>query len=567
MKRKISTFRIMLAAIFLLAITLSACGPAATAIPTESVATVPPPPPTAVPTPTEVPVLVVEKVRAAITGDESTLNPYTYVSGNPGLNILMFQYDSLFQLDAAGVPQPWLVEKNEISADGKSYTLTLRDGITWNDGEPFTSADVKFTFEYYLANTHPRWSGDVKGFESAEIVDANKIVINLAKPNPDFILTAFADMPIIPQHIWEGITDPAEHVFDVTNVGTGPYKLVEHAADQYYRFEAREDYFAGAPSVKEVVLVEFADLSSALAAFRTNEIDVIFSSVPPEQVDLLSGSEGIVVAKGPEFGSTLLLFDTQQSPFDQVAVRQAIAKAIDLQDIVDTVALGYATPGNIGWTHPSSPVFNNAVTTEYNPEEANQILDEAGFTDSDGDGIREVAGQPMKFEFMTVSDDALGLRTAELIRDMLAAIGMQADVVSVESGTFWEALWPGWDINNGRNYQMALGGWSPPVQVVASWVTRLVHSDPNFGFLNLTGFKSERMDEVLNRLIASTDATERAQIIKEIQVVIAEEVPFVTLLYSDGLYPYWSTVYDKYVFISGQGIVNKLSFLPVEAQP
>jgi peptide/nickel transport system substrate-binding protein len=564
MKRKLSTLRIMLALIFVLVITLAACGPVETPAPTEPVVTEPP---ATELQPTEAPVLSVETVRAAIGSDESTLNPYTYVSGFPGLNLLMFQYDGLFQIDAYGVPQPWLVDTYEISADGTAYTLILHEGVTWNDGEPFTAADVKFTFEYYLANEHPRWSGDIRGFSSAEVIDDKTVVITLAAANPDFILTAFADMPIIPQLIWEGITDPAEHVFDVTNVGTGPYRLVEHVADQFYRFEARDDYFAGTPSVQEIVLVEFADMSSILAAFRTNEIDVVFESIPPEQVSLLTGTEGIVIAQGPEFASSLLLFNTQETPFDQIPVRQAIAKAIDLQDLVDTVDLGYATPGNIGWTHPNSPFFNDAVTTEYNPDEANQILDEAGFTDTDGDGIREVNGVPMSVELMAESENALNLRSAELISEMLAQIGMQVEVTAVESGTFWEALWPGWDVTNGRNYQMAMGGWSPPVQVVASWVWRLIYSDPAVGFLNLTGFASENADALCNELFASTDAAERIQIIKDIQVVIAEEVPFVTLSYGDGLYPYWATVYDKYVFISGQGIVNKLSFLPEEAQP
>ena len=156
----------------------------------------------------------VERLRAAIVGDESTLNPYTYITGFPGWNILTMQYDTLFTLDLTGTPQPWLVADWDLSEDGTVYTLTLRDDVYWNDGEPFTAEDVKFTFEYYTANKHGRWTRGIGGFSTAEVVGDHQVVITLEEANPPYVQLAFGDVPIIPKHIWEGIENPAEHVFD-----------------------------------------------------------------------------------------------------------------------------------------------------------------------------------------------------------------------------------------------------------------------------------------------------------------------------------------------------------------
>jgi peptide/nickel transport system substrate-binding protein len=319
--------------------------------------------------------------------------------------------------------------------------------------------------------------------------------------------------------------------------------------------------------VDEIVLVVFADDAGALAAMNSGEVDVIFGQVAPEQIELLQAREGIEILQGPEFTNQLLYYDTQLAPFDDVAVRQAMSLAIDRQDLVDTVFLGAATVGNAGWTHPMSPVFNDAVTTEYDVAAANDLLDDAGYTDSDGDGIREYDGQPMSFELLTPSGDSLRLRSAELLSTMLAEIGIQANVSSVEQATWEEAVWPGFDVNQGRNYQLAMWGWSAPTQADPGRTGALLHSDPALGSLNLTGFSNPEADELADRLRSEGDPDERQAILDDLQVLIAEELPFITILYPDGAYAFNANVYDGWAFVTGQGIVSKLSLLSADARP
>ena len=516
------------------------------------------------PPPSEEPVVV----RAAVTGGEGTLNPYTYVSGFPGWNLLMLQYDSLMQFDAGGAPQPWLAESVEASEDLTVWTITLVDGVTWHDGEPLTISDVEFTFNYFVENAAGRFARNLSGVESVTTDGERTMTVTLGAPNPAFDLIALADIPIIPQHVWETVENPQEHVFEtVTNVGSGPFKLVEYTEDQSYRFEAFDDYFRGAPAIDELVVVVFADDSGPQAAIRSGEIDVIFERISPEQIQLLDAQDPIDVIQGPEFTTQMINIDVTRAPFDDVAVRQAISLAVDRQDIVDTVYLGSATVGSPGWIHPDKPSYNPDVAPVHDVAAANALLDEAGYADSDGDGIREFDGQPISVEMLTNSSDALRLRISELVAEMLAEIGIQVNVASVETSTWEEAVWPGFDIANGRNYQMAAWGWSAPIQANTIRVAELVHSDPAIGFLNLTGFSHPQVDEIAAALQTESDPEAANALLVDLQTLIAEQLPFIMVAYPDGAYAFNAETYADWEFITGQGIVSKVSLLTPDSRP
>ncbi len=525
------------------------------------------PPTTAAPT-TEAPQEPV-RVRAAVTGDESTLNPYTYISGFPGWNLLMLQYDTLMQLDRDGVPQPWLATEVGVNSDLTEYTVALESGVMWHDGQPLTAHDVAFSVNYYLTNTEAsRFARDLRGVEDVVVADDHNATFVLADPNAGFQLSALADVPIIPRHIWEGVELPSEHQFDGgTNIGTGPYRMVDYVEGQSYRFEANPDYFRGAPAVDELVVIVFADDAGAQAAIRTGEVDVIFERIPPEQINLLDAADPLEIALGPEFTTQMINYDVTKPPFDDIAVRKAIDLAMNRQDLVDTVFLGAATVGSPGWIHPGHSSYNPDIETVYDPAAANAMLDEAGYLDSDGDGVREFDGQPMSFDIITNSPDSLRLRLAELTVEMLGAVGIRGTVAAVETGTWEQAVWPGFDVTAGRNYDIAMWGWSAPVQADPLRLPQLVASIPNGGFLNLTGYASEEMDELSGRLGQEADPAERNAILGRMQEIIADELPFVLLLYPDGAYVYDSSVYADWEFIAGQGIVSKLSLLPPSARP
>jgi peptide/nickel transport system substrate-binding protein len=507
------------------------------------------------------------RLRLATIGDESTLTPYTYVTGYPGWNLLTLQYDTLYQLGLDGVPQPWLATGMTESEDGLTVTLTLRDDVTWHDGQPFTANDVKFTVDYFTQYPQSRFTRALRPVTAVEVTSDYEVVLTLSAPTPSLELGVLADVPMLPQHIWAEVTDPDEHVFEGGNIGTGPFFLAEYVPDQFYRFEANADYFAGAPAVGELVVVKFADDAGALAALRGGEVDMIIRPIPPEQIELLNAMENLDVIQGPQYTTQMITYDMERAPFDNADVRRAMSLAINRQDLVDTVYLGAATVGSNGWIHPASPLFNPAVETVYDVAQAQQILDAAGIVDSDGDSIRELDGAPLSFEFILNSADSLRLRIAELASAMLAEIGIEAQVTAVEQATWEAAVWPEFDVTKGRNYDMAMWGWSAPVQADPVRMGTLVHSDPAFGSLNLTGYKNPEADALAEAIATEMDPAKSAELIGQLQVIIANDLPFIMLLYPDGAYAYNSSVYAGWAFMSGQGVFHKLSLLPESARP
>ena len=544
-----------IALIGFVAAALAACAPASPAASVETAA--------------ETTVSEPVQLRIGVMGDESTLTPYTYVTGYPGWNLLLLQYDTLYQTDVDGMAQPWLARGLSVSENGLTVTIDLRDDVSWHDGEPFSAGDVKFTVDYFKAHTQSRFTRALAPVESAEVAGEHQVVLTLTAPTPLFELSVLADVPIMPEHIWANIEDPAAHAFEsASNVGTGPYRLVEYRPDQYYRFTANPEYFAGAPAVAEITAIIYADDTGGLTALQTGEADMLARPVLPEQIALLSASRQINLAQGALFTTDMLTYDMTKFPFDRAEVRRAVSLAIDRQELIDTVYLGAATPGSIGWIHPASPFFNEAVVTEYDPDQARALLDEAGIIDSDGDGIREAGGAPLKVEFLTPSGNALRLRTAEVVSEMLRnEIGVDAAVAVVEQATWEDAVWPGFDVAQGRNYDMAMWGWSAPVQANAVRITSLIHSDPAIGSLNLTGYASETADALAEALNVAVDPDKFADLLDQVQVQIATDLPFIMLLYPDGAYAYRADVYDGWAFMAGQGIFHKLSFLPESARP
>ena len=209
-----------------------------------------------------------KRIVLAIPQDEGELSPFTYVTGYPGYNLMSLVYDTLFVNDLNGVPRPWLVESYSVK-DGKVWTLKLKDGVKWHDGRPLTSADVKFSFEYY--KKYPvvgRFASAVRPITSIRTPDARTVIITLEQPGATFLLQPLSDAPIIPKHIWENVTSPKTFK---NAVGSGPYKLVEHKTDQSYRLVENAGYFAGQPGADEVVLAVIPDPTSTFQALQARQ--------------------------------------------------------------------------------------------------------------------------------------------------------------------------------------------------------------------------------------------------------------------------------------------------------
>jgi peptide/nickel transport system substrate-binding protein len=502
----------------------------------------------------------VDELIIAIGSEQGSLNPYTYSDGE-GLLLLSLVHDTLLGLDAQNQPVALLASDWTASDDGLQWELTLRNDVTWHDGEPFDADDVAFTFDYVAqeANAHPLWTPGVASVESVEVVSPTNVVINLSAANADFAVRPLASMPILAEHVWADITDPQNAGVDAT-IGTGAYQLESYNTDQAYRLTANDDYAMGTPVAATVALTIVPEPSTSFAALRAGEVDMVSSIVEPQLVAEFEADDDFAVSIGPGFAATVLDMNTERPPLDDPEVRRAIGLAIDPQELIDSVLLGRGTAPNPGFLHPDGPLTVATPDHVFDPDAANALLDELGATTGD-DGVRVLDGEPMRFEFLAPADNPAAIRTAEVISEQLEAVGIVAAVTVLDSTALYEQVWPEFDVSNGRSYDMSMGGWSPPVQLDAARFGSLLHSDTSIGTFNLTGLADPTIDALVDEMNAEGDPEERDEIIGELETQLSEIRPFVVLYYRDGAYAYRPAAFDGWTYQDGLGPIGRISLV------
>lgn len=513
--------------------------------------------PAASPTPKSVALL-----KVGTTQDESSWNPYTYNSGYPGWTVLLMQFDTLMAFDLNNEPQPWLAKDVQASADSKTWTITMQPGVKWHDGTPFTADDVKFTVEYFQKNIHGRFSTPLRDVASVT-VDGDKVTIVTKGPKPAFRSQAFADVPMLPHHIWGAYTGDPKKATDLKfSTGTGPYNLVEYKPDQLYRFKANADYFKGKPLVDEIVMPIIKEANSAFAAVKTGELDTTVRPLQPELVKDFEATPGMKIARGPEYNTSALWVNVERAGLDRKEVRQAISLAIDRRKLADTIFLGQATVGSAGFVHPENPFANKDIKTEFDLAKANALLDRIGAAKGT-DGIRVLAGKPLRYEMIVdQSGGPIRQRSAELVGQMLKEIGIGITVKVLERNAWVAAAWPDFDVRKGRSYDITYAGWTAPTQFEAGRLVEQLHSDLLKGGLNVYGWKDPAGDALAEKLLNEGDPAKRKDVAKEMQAYFADNLFIITTLYADGLYAYKQATFDGWKFQKGLGIFQKNSFIP-----
>lgn len=345
-------------------------------------------------------------------------NITTYTIGNSWNDwVLWLSFDKLRE------PSPyvedaeyWLAESIEpISADGRTWEIKLRDGILWHDGTPFTAEDVAFTFIYYREGPANRWThhaSAVPRMEEVEVVDRLTVRVTSAKPMPNFDKVTASDLPIIQKAQWENVADPRK--FTDIAIGTGPFKMVEYQADEYYKFVANENYFKGKPLVDELTLVMIKDPQTMFTALKSGEIDGAARSLPPELLAEWANDPAIKLMNAPSMWGVWADMNLGREPFNTREVRQAITSAINPDAMLETIMLNTGQSGLLGWPHPDSQWTKPGLAQPYDQARASAIFDELGYLDANGDGLRETpAGAPIDWSIKVASNQPLYIRAAE----------------------------------------------------------------------------------------------------------------------------------------------------------
>jgi len=494
----------------------------------------------------------VDRLTIALPRDAGPITPFSDAA-EPG--VIELVYDKLLSPSPyVDSPQPWLADQVR-AVDASTWEVKVRQGVTWQDGTPFTSADVAFTFEYFGRVPGGRYThhvSDVPTIDRIEEVDAANVRFHCAYPCPDLGPITLADLPIIPKHIWQGVAQPA--TFTGLPVGTGPYRLVDYDRARGYRFEANPTYFAGVPRVRELVMPVIEDASATFTALQTGEIDAATRSVPPELIEQFKSDRNIKLATVRPLEWVELRVNFRRGPFDVPEFRRALSRAVDRRDLLATVQLGKGREATKGYPHPDSPWTDPTLSTPTDPAEARRLLDGAGLTDRDGDGIRQRAdGSPLTFTIKTTGSEPTHVRASQLLVDQLAAVGIRATVQTLDAGGF-NALFRTYD------FDMAVGligahGVADPTQFIMSH---------RAGYLWQPTIPYPEWDTLFERWKAASTLPDRKALLFQMEQLFNRQPTAIPLFYPDGQRAFRTTSYNGWVESPGFAIVHKWSFLPID---
>lgn len=409
-----------------------------------------------------------EKVVLTIglINDVDSLNPLVGVEV-PDYEVWTLQYATLTDKAAADFATiPGLAESWEASSDGKTYTYTLREGLQWSDNQPLTAEDVAYTINRARFEEWLNHSSTVANL-TAKAIDERTVEIKSSVPDPKL---PTMDVYILPKHIWERYDAKEILKYDALDgVGSGPFTLAELKRGQFWRLQANPAYWGGKPAIDEVVFRLFNNGDAMVAALKQGEIDAAHG-VPAQAFKDLESTEGIVTVVGEQGGFTELSvnggrpegqrvdgIDNGHPALSDIEVRKAIAHAIDKQTLIDRVLVGL---GRLGTT--ISPSANPAWIPEIPEEEqfgfdlelAKQILEDAGYKDSDGNGIREHEGKDIVLTYLVRTESETAAQNAEFISGWLKEIGLGTTLRTVNDSRLTEEIGKG-------NYDLFEWGWTP----------------------------------------------------------------------------------------------------------
>jgi peptide/nickel transport system substrate-binding protein len=458
------------------------------------------------------------KLVAAIEEDPSVINAaMTSLPSSAATSAPI--YSALTHIPREGVIEPELAERWEISPDGKTYTFHLRKGVTWHDGKPFTSADVKFSIENFTMKLHPWGKVAYKVVESIDTPDDYTVVYHLKQPSASFMsATDFACAPILPKHIWEG-TDFLKNPANQHPIGTGPYKFAEYIRGQSIRYVRNDAYFgAKKPYFDELIFRIIPDGATRLAALQSKEIDVIYwNAFPQSDAARLAAQPGIGLRKTTNRGAAYLgILNTRQAPLSDARVRRAIFLALDRKFMRENVDSGMTSAPMVGPLWPTSELINKAlVDYPHDVAQANQLLDEAGVK-------RGPDGKRMTLSVLWQSSIIGAAKIAEIMQRNLNDVGIDVDLQPLDRGTLNQKAYV--SNNFGLVIEPIVLGPDPDIGTERLFNSQNILNSP---YVNNSAYANPELDKLFDEQRTKTNLAERKAIYDKIQEILWRDLPVI----------------------------------------
>ncbi len=417
--------------------------------------------------------------------------------------------------------EPQLAVSWEGSADGKTITFKLREGVTWHDGKPFTAEDVAFSAMEVWKPLQNLGRVVFKNLEAVDTPDEHTAVFRFSTPTPaQLIRNALPALTsVLPKHVFAG-TDIAKNT---AMIGTGPFKFVEHRPGEYYLLQRNENSWGeGLPYLDEIVFQVLPDRAAAANALESEEIQLAaFSAVPLADLERISKVPGLkVYANGYEALTYQLVVEInhRRKELSDVRVRRAIAHAIDRDFVVNTIFLGYAKPAT-GPVPAYDTTFYEPDVSKYgfDPAAANKLLDEAGYPPGDGGTRFRLRLLPAPFFNETK-------QFGDYLRQALAEIGIDAEIVSNDTPAHLKAVYTDHDFDITVGPPVYRG--DPAISTTVLFQSGLPDGVP---FSNQYGYANPALDELIAKGAAEIDDANRVAIYKEFQKAVADDLPLINV--------------------------------------
>ena len=392
--------------------------------------------------------------------------------------------------------------------DDKTIIFKLNPNAKFQNGKPVTAQDVKWTYDSTMSESlvTSKKSG-YSAVASIEAPDAQTVIFHLKEPNGG--LFDNLNMGIVP----EGTDTNAAKT---KPIGAGPYKVVEFKTDESVELEAFEQFHGGAPKIKRLSVRIIPDMTTMVLELRRGTVNFEVNQIPFENVGEFEKSAKQQVIKKPGSVWQYLAFNLKDPILSNVKVRRAIAHGIDRQKIVTDLLRGHGVPTDSMFGQGHWVRANNLPTYAYDPARAKQLLDEAGYKDPDGDGP-----QPrFRLSFKTSTDVEANLR-AQMTQQMLQQVGIGVDIQTNEFGKFFEDISKG----NFQMYSLSRNGiGDPDFYYVIFFSKNIPPEGQNRGYYN-----NPQVDRLILEGRSTFDRAKRKQIYGEIQRIVQEDLPYVSL--------------------------------------
>jgi peptide/nickel transport system substrate-binding protein len=471
-----------------------------------------------------------------VAGDAQTMNPILSHDSQSNYNIDLI-FSGIVQIDpSTAIPIADLAKSWEISQDQITYSFVLSDGVKFQDGQPFSADDVKFTYDLILnkdANS-PRYTQVSDRVKSVDVQDATHFTVTLNRPNAAFLASNMS-YGIMPKHIVQDVQPAqlAQNEFSTgkkgVTIGTGPFMFEEWIQNDHITLSKYPGYWQGEPHLDKWTFRVVPNQPVLTQQLKTGEVD--YGVIQPADVDSMQKQSDIAIHIYSTFSETFWCYQldpAKPTVVQDKAVRQALLYALDREAIIDAVLFGYASVA-IGTIPPISWAYNpDGITLKYpyDVEKAKSLLDQAGWKPG-SDGIRVKDGQRLSFTILSSTLNSAWQQYITVFQQSWKKIGVDAKSNLIE----WSAFLT--KISQEKNFDMFFEGFGWGVDPDQStWYDTASYD----GGLNRGKYSNPQVDKLLADALATTDHAKRKQIYTEMQNIVMDDLPYVATDFAKTIY-------------------------------